>query len=138
MKPYKNDWHGASSVLLVSGDKEDHSRLQRLLAATNWRLRNAETYSQALAVLQRDRPAILLCEASLPDGNWKDMLSQIAPIPDAPLLIVISGHPDGRLWSEVLNLGGHDVLSKPLESDEVLRALGLASHPAALVMAATD
>jgi len=135
MKPDKTDLHVAPSVLMVSGDKQDHGRLRKILTATTWRLRTAETYTQALAVLQRDRPAILLCEASLPDGSWKDILSQIAAFPDVPLLIVVSGNADERLWSEVLNLGGYDVLSKPLEDEEVLRTLGLAGNRAAAGMA---
>ncbi len=33
---------------------------------------------------------------------------------------------DERLWSEVLNLGGYDVLLKPFEPGEVLRVVNSA------------
>jgi FixJ family two-component response regulator len=69
---------------------------------------------------------VVICESSLPDGNWKDVLGQVAPMADAPRLIVTSFHADDRLWAEVLNMGGFDVLLKPLDESEVLRVVDLA------------
>jgi DNA-binding NtrC family response regulator len=131
MKPYRSDLQARFSVLLASGEGQDHTCLQEMLAGTNWNVCNAETCTQALALLRRERPAVLLCDASMPDGNWKDILSHIADAADPPLLVVISKHADGHLWSEVLNLGGYDLLSKPLRKDEVLRTLYLAASPTA-------
>jgi hypothetical protein len=39
---------------------------------------------------------------------------------------VTSRLADERLWSEVLNLGGYDVLPQPLDRNEALRTIGLA------------
>ena len=36
-----------------------------------------------------------------------------------PALIVVARVGDERLWAEVLNLGGYDVLAKPLDPAEV-------------------
>jgi len=36
-----------------------------------------------------------------------------------PKFVVASQRADGRLWAEVLNLGGYDLLMKPLDADEV-------------------
>jgi len=41
-----------------------------------------------------------------------------------PLLIVASRLADERLWAEVLNLGGYDVLLKPFEPAELRRVIG--------------
>jgi DNA-binding response OmpR family regulator len=46
--------------------------------------------------------------------------------PNAPALIVTSERVDDRLWAEVLNLGGYDVLMKPLDSTEVGHVINLA------------
>jgi len=40
-----------------------------------------------------------------------------------PSLIVVSRFADDYLWVEVLSLGGHDVLPKPLDHKEVVRAI---------------
>ncbi len=116
------------AILLVSPAPEDHAFLRALLA-TGWRkLYAARSYREALAVLCRDRIAVILCEQDLPDGKWKDLLSQIAPLTDPPCLVVTSRLADEHLWAEVLNLGGYDVLAKPFDAEEVLRVVSLAAE----------
>jgi FixJ family two-component response regulator len=50
-------------------------------------------------------------------------LDRMHPLPNSPLVIVISMHADEHLWAEALNLGAHDVLAKPLDAREVERVL---------------
>jgi DNA-binding NtrC family response regulator len=69
---------------------------------------------------------VVICESCLPDGNWKDILSQVTVLPDAPRLIVTSREPGESLWAEVLNMGGYDVLTTPFEKNEVMRAVSRA------------
>ena len=42
------------------------------------------------------------------------------------LMLVVSRHADERLWAEVLNLGGFDVLALPFDRDELRWALSSA------------
>src|SRR6266849_6478289 len=49
------------------------------------------------------------------DGNWKDVLSHLVPILNPPRLIVVSRRPDDELWTEVLNMGGFDLVTAPLQ-----------------------
>ncbi len=114
------------AVLLVSPAPEDHAFLQPLLCAAGRKVYLVRTYREALGVLCRDRIAVIICERDLPDGKWKDLLSQIAPITDPPCLIVASRLADEFLWAEVLNLGGYDVLAKPFDAEEVARVVALA------------
>ena len=72
--------------------------------------------------------SVVICEGTLPDGNWKDILKCAAQTKNAPSLIVTSNHADEALWAEVLNLGGYDVLAQPLDDDEVLRVLASAAR----------
>jgi DNA-binding response OmpR family regulator len=62
----------------------------------------------------------------LPPGSWKDVLEQVAILPDPPSLIVTSQLADERLWAEALNLGAFDVLAKPFDSAEAMRVVGAA------------
>jgi len=43
-----------------------------------------------------------------------------------PQLVVASRTADDRLWAEVLNIGGYDVLAQPFDSDEVSRVIAAA------------
>ena len=113
-------------MLLISSSREDHVSLRRILSRDRWKVHEARSYREAMSALCADRMPVVICESSLPDGNWKDVLGQVAPMADAPRLIVTSFHADDRLWAEVLNMGGFDVLLKPLDESEVLRVVDLA------------
>lgn len=110
-------------LLAVSSRRADHVSLQQILRDTSWELCQARKYWDALKFLCNDRMAVVISACLLPDGNWKDILGQIAVLPDAPRLIVTSSEPDDRLWAEVLNLGGHDVLTTPFDKHEVIRSV---------------
>jgi len=114
------------AILLVSPAPEDHALLEPLLSGAGRKMYSARSYREAVTVLCRDRFAVVLCERDLPDGKWKDLLSQIAPLADPPCLIVTSQVADEYLWAEVLNLGGYDVLAKPFHPEEVTRVVALA------------
>ena len=113
-------------LLGVSSRREDHVLLEQIFRDTNWELRGARCYRDALAILCTDRMPVIVCECCLPDGNWQDVLGQIVALPNAPRLIVASREPNERVWAEVLNLGGYDVLVRPFDKTEVLRSVSRA------------
>ena len=114
------------TVLTIGTSMADYLFLRQLFTQTSWRLHEAYTYREAVTALCKDRMPVVLCEHVLPDGDWKDILSQTAPLPDPPRLIVISPQANDQLWAEVLNMGGCVVLAKPLATKEVVWAIGSA------------
>jgi DNA-binding response OmpR family regulator len=114
------------SSLVVSPSGEDLSFLESRFEEAHWKLYTAGTYRDTLAELSKHQVPVILSECQLPDGNWKDVLSRLAPMPDRPRLIVFSRHADDRLWAEVLNLGGFDVLATPFRKEELVFAIGSA------------
>ena len=50
-------------------------------------------------------------------------MRSLGTMADPPLLIVAAHLADNRLWAEVLNEGGHDVLAKPYRATEVLQSI---------------
>ena len=114
------------SSLAVSPSVEDLSFLERKFEEAHWKLYTAGTYRETLAELSKHQVPVILSECQLPDRNWKDLLSRLAAIPDPPRLIVFSRHADDRLWAEVLNLGGFDVLATPFRKEELMFAIGSA------------
>lgn len=115
-----------AEVLAVCPRPEDRIRLHEIFREYHLALHEAVTWRDGAENLARHRPQVVICEARLPDADWKEVLDQTASLRDAPRLIVISSQADESLWAEVLNLGGYDVLPKPLVKDEVARVVGLA------------
>jgi len=114
------------TVLSVSPIEEDQACLQNIFSHSNWILHNALTLASALEVLRDREISVVLCECDLRPGTWKDLLQQIAPLPDSPVILVASSLADERLWAEALNWGVYDVLAKPFDRQEVLKGVSLA------------
>jgi DNA-binding response OmpR family regulator len=113
-------------VLSVSAFAADHQALRDALNPHVWQVEEAANYHEAIACLRRDRMHVVLCWSHLPDGTWKNLLSQIAALTDPPALIVGSGAPDEHLRTEVHNLGGYGVLARPFTGEELREFLALA------------
>ncbi len=115
-------------ALLVSPHAGDFVVFEGMFEQQNWSLFRSSTVSEAMHVLRENPVPLVITERELPSGDWKDLLFAIRDLPDAPLLVVMSHHADESLWSEVLNLCGHDVLCKPLYPPEALRVFRHAFH----------
>jgi DNA-binding NtrC family response regulator len=110
-------------VLLVSTGRSDAEMLRPILEESSARLTAVRSYRDAVTALRRDAFAVVICEERLPDGSWKDILGHIAPLNEAPRLIVIAPEFRESLYGEVLNLGAWELLLRPLKADEARRVL---------------
>jgi DNA-binding response OmpR family regulator len=121
-------------VLSVSPIADDHTSLssifersERILCSdSKWTLRPCATVESAIGALCHERIPLVVTERDLAPGSWRDILENTLLRPDPPFLIVTSRLADERLWAEVLNLGAYDVLAKPFDASEVMRALASA------------
>jgi DNA-binding response OmpR family regulator len=119
----QTDVTGGPSVLIISSFEEDHIRLLTILVDCHCEARAVRTCQQGLAIMREQAVSIVICERDLPDGTWRDILQALDKLCDHPCLIVTSRLADDHLWVEVLNLGGYDVLLKPLDHEEVVRSI---------------
>ena len=110
-------------ILSVSTAVEDHTVVRQSVSGISCSLQTAGDCRTALAQLGDGRIAVVVCERDLPDGTWRDILEHLGSAPGRPLLIVTSRLADERLWAEVLNLGGYDVLAKPFNAEEARHVL---------------
>jgi DNA-binding NtrC family response regulator len=112
--------------LAISPFSRDHLTLQRIFSHSNWVLRTASTYAEALAILSEEVVPVVIVERDVPPYCWKDVLTKVASMTNPSRLIVASDNADPRLWGEVLNLGAYDVLAKPFESAELFASVSSA------------
>jgi DNA-binding NtrC family response regulator len=114
-------------LLVVSPDEQDHQALHRILQH-DCQLHGAAGRRDALRFIRQWRPWVVVCDQTLADGDWRDLLRELQREPKMPPLIVSSRLADDRLWAEILNLGGYDLLAKPFAATEVSRVVRLAAH----------
>lgn len=111
------------SLLIVCPFPEHHSIIEGLLDSSGWTINHAASAYEAADFLSENDPAALICERVLPDGGWEDVLQAIRDQGCSSALIVSSRLADNRLWSQVLNVGGFDVIGQPFDADELTRVL---------------
>jgi DNA-binding response OmpR family regulator len=115
------------TVLAVIPGAEDQESLRVILARSTWELRLVSTFQQAQRALDDPAIGVIIADPDLPDGHsWQHIASAAAQLAPPPSVIVASRLGDDRLWAEVLNLGGCDLLLKPFDAKEVLHSVGMA------------
>ncbi len=116
----------ATEILVVSSANPNRDQLRLLFAEPDWRVHVVRSMWEAAQLLDRRPIDVILCDHKLADGDWTDILAFASSAPFQPRVIVTSRHADERMWAEVLNLGGHDVLLEPFDSNEVRRVVQMA------------
>ncbi len=116
-------------VLAVFPPGEDRRSLADILSYSNWKVQFTCTLEETQTALRVGPIAVVFSEGCLPDGHcWKDILQKLQVMSNPPALIVADRLADDVLWAEVLNLGGHDLLTEPFNANEVLHAVTTACH----------
>ena len=116
-------------MLVVSQEACEALLLSAMLRDLDIVVQTAGTCAQSFDLLSKRQFALVVCDAALPDGGWKSVLAELQRLDTPPRLIVTSAFADDRLWAEVLNLGGYDVLLKPFVTEEVVRVTRVACSP---------
>jgi DNA-binding NtrC family response regulator len=114
------------AVLTVSPLRETHARLRGIFQSTKWSFQEACTCAEAISLLANEPRAVVVCEATLEEGDWKKLMAALRALPRPPKVIVTSCDADDALWTDVLNSGGYDVLPRPFDRSEVARIVSLA------------
>ena len=114
------------TILAVFPVRDDRTTLMHIFGGSTWKLlftctlRKTQT---ALSVL----PGVVISGVRLSDGHgWSDLLREMKTMDCPPPLIVSDRLADERLWAEVLNLGGYDLLVQPFDAKEVHHAVSTA------------
>jgi DNA-binding NtrC family response regulator len=114
-----------SGVLFVSPYPQDARSLAQMLDEISVPLVYTSCLKDASRKLETVHFQVILSEADLEDGDWKDAL-KLARSSGAELVVT---HPwaDAPFWAEAINMGAYDVLAQPFQSSEVRRVLAGAS-----------
>jgi two-component system, response regulator, stage 0 sporulation protein F len=114
------------SALLVGEYKGDRLLVHEVFRRLGWKLFEARDRRRAMECLDTNPVHVVIAESDMPNWNWKRVLKDLRDRAKPPQLVVTSRQADESLWSEVLNVGGYDVMAQPLDSNEVERVVASA------------
>lgn len=108
-------------LLVVDPSVSVRKTLERLLEAHGYAMRGVTRGGDALHQLTRQRPDLILSEASLPDMSALELCQQgwLSGVPT----LLMSEHVTEALRLEARDAGALEVLTKPLSQYELLRSL---------------
>ena len=113
----------SASLLVVGSTEEDFPCLRNICTDAGWKLHEARSIEQARTQMYQNTIAVVLWQYEMVDGDWTELLDGVSGPVASPYVIVWSRHADARVWAEVLNLGGYDVLAAPFQGSEVAQAV---------------
>lgn len=110
-------------ALLIGDYQDEKLQVNEIFRRSGWRLLEAMDRRHALFCLDRNPVQVVITDSGVSGWNWKRVLRDLRHRTRPPELVVTSRLADDALWSEVLNLGGYDVLVRPLAAEEVERVV---------------
>jgi DNA-binding response OmpR family regulator len=110
---------GGPLVLLVEDERSIAEPFLAALRRAGFRAELAMTGADALTLVGRSRPDVVLLDLGLPDADGRDVCRQIRSDSDVPIIMVTaSGSVTDRIVG--LELGADDYVVKPFATHEVI------------------
>jgi two-component system response regulator YesN len=113
--------------VLIVDDEEDVRNSIKLLV--NWSefqidtILEAEEGSQAIAIIQSEKPEIIFTDMIMPNVDGLELLQWINQSNPDSKTIVVSGHDDYRYVRHTVKNGGFDYILKPINQHELIEVL---------------
>lgn len=121
-----------TAVLVVEDDREISRFISSSLSAAGYFPYVATSLSEARKIVREVRPALVILDLGLPDGDGKAWLSELRERSDVPVL-VLSARQSEREKVACLDCGADDYLSKPFGVDEMLARVRTALRRTAMM-----
>jgi two-component system KDP operon response regulator KdpE len=108
----------APQVLLVDDEQAIARVLHKALTAAGYRIAIAETGAQALSVVARNAPELIVLDLGLPDMDGKDVIAALREWTEAPILVLSARHDETERIA-ALDVGADDFVTKPFHMGEL-------------------
>ena len=117
------DYAGVVAVLVVDDEEPIRKALQRYLAHEKFEVYTAASADEALQQLQRHKIALMLCDIRMPGTSGIDLVPQALAIEGDLAILMLSAINDATSAALCMQRGAMDYLTKPLDLDDLERAV---------------
>src|SRR5262245_21328919 len=108
-------------ILIVDDEPDVVANWARLLGREDYRCLTATDGERALALLESERPEIVLTDLKMPGVDGMQVLARARDLDPDAVVIMITGHGTVESAVAAMRAGAFDYLLKPLPSNDVLR-----------------
>lgn len=103
-------------ILIIEDDLDIHTLMKELLHKEGYAVLSAYSGSEALYVLEKETPDLLLLDLMLPGVHGEEILKRVKNIP----IIVLSAKAEIDSKVHALLEGANDYITKPFDVEELL------------------
>ncbi|MFI5398490.1 MAG: UDP-3-O-acyl-N-acetylglucosamine deacetylase [Candidatus Binatia bacterium] len=122
-----------ATVLVVDDEAQIRTSLRGILAEEGLRVLEAEDGRQALDLIHRENPELVILDIWMPEMDGLQLLQQLHSTIPSPEVVMISGHGNIETAVKATKLGAFDFIEKPFSLDSLLRVVKRAlDHHAAM------
>lgn len=115
---------GSPSVVIVDAELTIVGAVRAALEAADLKVAGTATsVSEAVEVVRRVQPDVVLAERQLPDGDTTEQLGRFAAVAPGAAILIFTSKPDERSLSATLAAGGKGYLDKQSTLDELMSAI---------------
>ncbi len=111
------------SVLIVEDEEIIRTTLREFLVGEGYKVSEAGTVAEALALARRRDFEVAICDVQLPDGDGIELLRRLQQINLETFLLVITAYASVDNAIEAFKAGAFDFLVKPVIFDELHKKL---------------
>lgn len=126
-----------ADILVVEDDRQISQFLLASLSAAGFNPFLAGTLASAQDVFSDRKPALVILDLGMPDGDGSDFIRAVRTRSDIPIL-VLSARQSEQEKVHCLNLGADDYLAKPFGVDELLARVRVALRRIAMMSLRDD
>jgi two-component system nitrogen regulation response regulator NtrX len=107
-------------ILVIDDEAGIRDSLRMILEYEGYECLLAATGPEGLAIAERENPDLVFLDIKMPAMDGIEVLERLRARPDAPPIVMISGHATVTTAVEATKKGAFDFIEKPLASDRVL------------------
>ena len=118
--------NAAPTVYVVDDDASFRTALGHLLTASGFKAVPCESATQLLERSLGDEPACILLDVQMAGLSGPQLQDRLAELGCRLPIVFISGHGDIPTTVQTIKAGAEDFLTKPVETEKLLAAIGRA------------
>ena len=121
-------------ALFIDDEAAIRQAVQQWLELSGWQVRTCASAGEALRLLDRDFPGVVVSDVRMPDLDGLALLEKLQAL-DAQLpVIMVTGHGDVPLAVQAMRQGAYDFIEKPFTPERLLGSLRRAQDTRRLVL----
>ena len=110
----------SAQVIVVDDEAAIREAVQQWLELSGFEVRACASASEALALVDRDFPGIVVSDVRMPGTDGLQLLDKLLQIDSDLPVILVTGHGDVPMAVQALRQGAYDFIEKPFTPERLL------------------